>query len=48
MKQITAQYIKEHVNDSTCILVINNNVYNVTNYLTRHPGGKTNINANEW
>ena len=40
MEQITAQYIKEHVNDSTCILVINNNVYNVTNYLTRHPGGK--------
>ena len=40
MEQIATQYIKEHVNDSPCILVINNNVYNATNYFTRHPGGK--------
>lgn len=38
--QITVEYIKNNINDTTCIIVINNNVYNVTNYLSKHPGGK--------
>jgi len=35
--QITVEYIKNHINNTTCIIVINNNV---TNYLSKHPGGK--------
>ena len=37
---ITAEYIYKTINDNTCIIVINNNVYNITEYLGLHPGGK--------
>jgi len=39
----TFSEIKIHNNKDDCWIVINNNVYNVTSYLSLHPGGSTTI-----
>ncbi len=36
----TMDEIKTHNSSTDCWLVINNNVYNVTSFIPKHPGGK--------
>ena len=41
MTDITNEYISDAIrNDNKCIIVINNNVYDITKYLRLHPGGE--------
>jgi cytochrome b involved in lipid metabolism len=39
-KKFTMQEVKKHNKKSDAWLVINNKVYNVTNWIDKHPGGK--------
>lgn len=39
-KGIPMETVAEHASADNCWLVINNNVYNVTDYIASHPGGK--------
>ena len=39
-KKITLEEVKKHNKKSDAWLVINNKVYNVTNWIDKHPGGK--------
>jgi cytochrome b involved in lipid metabolism len=43
MEQTTSTYsldeCKQHVTESSCWLLINGRVYNVTDFLEEHPGG---------
>ena len=36
---ISINDINDSITDNKCIIVINNNVYNITEYLRKHPGG---------
>lgn len=36
----TANQVSKHRNPSDCWLIINNNVYDATAYLSQHPGGE--------
>jgi cytochrome b involved in lipid metabolism len=38
-KGITTSDLAKHTNESSCWMVINGNVYDVTQYITSHPGG---------
>jgi len=38
----TAEQVKQHASRSDCWTIIENNVYNITSYVSGHPGG-TNI-----
>lgn len=41
MTDITSEYISDAIiNNEKCIIVINNNVYDITKYLRLHPGGE--------
>ena len=40
MTDISINDINDSINDNKCIVVINNNVYNITEYLRKHPGGE--------
>lgn len=40
-KGIPMETVAEHGLPGDCWVVINNNVYNVTDYLSSHPGGKS-------
>ena len=41
MTDITSEYINDAIhNNEKCIIVINNNVYDITKYLRLHPGGE--------
>jgi cytochrome b involved in lipid metabolism len=37
---LTMQTVAEHNTADNCWMVINNNIYNVTDYIQNHPGGK--------
>ena len=37
---ISINDINDSITDNKCIIVINNNVYNITEYLRKHPGGE--------
>ena len=39
-KLYTLNEIKKHDNEKDCWLIINQRVYNVTDFLSEHPGGK--------
>lgn len=39
-KQIAATTVSEHNSSDDCWLIINNSVYDVTEYVRKHPGGK--------
>lgn len=39
----TLAQVATHATSSDCYLIINNNVYNVSDYLSRHPGGQSSI-----
>lgn len=43
MKSYTMADISTHNNSSSCWTAINGNVYDVTSYISRHPGGERNI-----
>lgn len=36
--------VKKHVSRDDCWIVVNDNVYNVTKFLSKHPGGSKVIN----
>jgi len=36
----TLEEVSTHKNESSCWVVANNNVYDVTDFIRRHPGGK--------
>lgn len=36
---LTLQVVAEHSTADDCWMVINNNIYNVTDYIQNHPGG---------
>jgi len=38
-KQITMTEVTQHADQSSCWIVIDNNVYDVTSYVSQHPGG---------
>jgi cytochrome b involved in lipid metabolism len=38
-KQITMTEVTQHADQSSCWMVIGNNVYDVTSYVSQHPGG---------
>lgn len=40
---ITITEVAKHNSASDCWIIINNSAYNVTSYLTRHPGGSETI-----
>jgi cytochrome b involved in lipid metabolism len=42
-KGIPMETVAEHSLLSDCWFVINNNIYNITDYLANHPGGEKNI-----
>lgn len=37
---ISINDINDSIIDNKCIIIINNNVYNITEYLRKHPGGE--------
>lgn len=37
----TLKQISEHKSDDDCWVAVDNRVYNITNWLSRHPGGKS-------
>jgi nitrate reductase (NAD(P)H) len=39
-KGIPMETVAAHANPEDCWMVINNNIYNVTDYVASHPGGK--------
>lgn len=39
----TTAQVAEHATSSDCWIIIDNGVYNVTNYLSQHPGGASRI-----
>jgi cytochrome b involved in lipid metabolism len=42
-KGIPRETVAEHNLPSDCWLIINNNIYNITDYVANHPGGEKNI-----
>ena len=40
---LTMAAVAEHNTADDCWLVINNNIYNITDYIPNHPGGEKNI-----
>jgi cytochrome b involved in lipid metabolism len=40
---LTMAVVAEHNTPDDCWLVINNNIYNFTDYIANHPGGEKNI-----
>jgi len=42
-KGIPLETVAQHNLPSDCWLVINNNIYNVTDFIANHPGGEKNI-----
>jgi cytochrome b involved in lipid metabolism len=42
-KGIPMETVAEHASAEDCWMVINNNVYNVTDFVASHPGGKSMI-----
>lgn len=38
-KQITMTEVTQHADQNSCWMVIDNNVYDVTSYVSQHPGG---------
>ncbi len=40
MPVLTWEEIEKHVQVGDCWIVINNRVYDVSNFMTRHPGGR--------
>jgi cytochrome b involved in lipid metabolism len=38
-KQITMDEVSKHADQNSCWMVIDNNVYDVTSYVSQHPGG---------
>lgn len=40
---LTTTEIAKHSSEADCWIIVNNGVYNVTNYLLQHPGGKNEI-----
>jgi cytochrome b involved in lipid metabolism len=43
--QLTSGEVAKHASEASCWLIINNKVYDATNYLNAHPGGKGRILA---
>ena len=43
VKSFTAAEVSLHSDSSSCWTTINGNVYDVTSYISRHPGGERNI-----
>ena len=46
MKYYTINEIKKHNKANDCWIYSNNNVYNVTNFISKHPGGFNSIIKN--
>jgi cytochrome b involved in lipid metabolism len=40
---LTATEVSRHATESDCWIIVNNGVYNVTQYVPQHPGGKGKI-----
>ncbi|MCL4125827.1 UNVERIFIED_CONTAM: hypothetical protein GTU68_064697, partial [Idotea baltica] len=36
---MSKEAVKKHSSEEDCWIIINNNIYNVTNFLENHPGG---------
>jgi hypothetical protein len=46
IKGISLSTVAEHNTPEDCWLVINNNIYNITDYIAGHPGGEKKITDN--
>lgn len=43
LQGFTKAHVAEHASEQSCWSIINNNVYDLTSYVSKHPGGKKNI-----
>ena len=41
MKEYTIDEVNEHNTNDSCWIIINNHVYDITDFLDTHPGGRT-------
>lgn len=45
IKKITSSEVSQHSTQSDCWTIINGNVYDITSYIPRHPGGDNILSA---